>query len=184
MSGGSILVDGINIDALHINTLRSGIGFVSQDMYLVEGTIKDNISYGTPGATFDEIKEAAKKAQAHDFIIKLPEMYDTKIQEFGKNLSGGQKQRLSIARALLKKPAILIFDEATSAIDNQTEAAIQETILELSKNHTIIIIAHRLSTVRSADKIFVLEKGIIIEQRSHYTLIAHQGMYAQLSNKQ
>lgn len=177
---GSIALDNHMIKNITLHDLRKFIGLVSQDVYVVEGTIADNISYGTFNASRTDIIEAAKMAQAHDFIIGLPQGYDTKVYEHGKNLSGGQRQRLSIARALLKKSPILIFDEATSAIDNETEAAIQQSLARLKKDHTIVIIAHRLSTVRNADIIFVLEKGAIVESGNHEALLKKNGSYANL----
>lgn len=183
-NNGSILIDNENIKKASLKDLRQSLGLVSQDVYLVEGTIAENISYGTFNATRDEIIEAAKMAQAHDFIMALPLGYDTIIQEHGKNFSGGQRQRISIARAIIKKSPILIFDEATSAIDNETEAAIQQSITKLGLNHTIIIIAHRLSTVRNADTIFVLDKGSIVESGSHEALLKNSGPYANLWNAQ
>lgn len=183
-TSGFISIDNQNIKNLYLNDLRSSIGLVSQDVYVIDGTIADNIAYGTFSASRDAVIEAAKMAQAHDFIMELPKTYDTKIEEHGKNLSGGQRQRLSIARAIMKKSPILIFDEATSAIDNETEAAIQQSMAKLKSDHTIIIIAHRLSTVRNADIIFVLEKGVIIESGSHETLLKMHGAYANLWNAQ
>ncbi len=179
---GVIEIDGHAINELKLNDLRASIGFVSQEVYLNEGTIADNISYGTFSASREAIIEAAKMAQGHDFIMRLPEGYDTIIQEHGKNLSGGQRQRISIARAILKKSPILIFDEATSAIDNETEAAIQQSMTKLKAGHTIVIIAHRMSMVRAADIIFVLEKGIIVESGNHKVLLEKQGAYTQLRN--
>lgn len=179
---GSILIDNHNIKNLKLDNLRKALALVSQDVYLVEGTIADNIAYGTFGASRNDIVEAAKMAQAHDFIMELPLGYDTKIQEHGKNFSGGQRQRISIARAIVKKSPILIFDEATSAIDNETESAIQQSIAKLALNHTIIIIAHRLSTVRNADTIFVLDKGSIIESGNHEDLLKKNGTYFNLWN--
>ena len=181
---GCISIDHQDIRNIKLNNLRASIGLVSQDTYLVDGTIADNISYGTFNASRDALIEAAQIAQAHDFIITLPHVYDTKVQEHGKNLSGGQRQRLSIARALVKMPPILIFDEATSAIDNETEAAIQQSLARLKSHHTIIIIAHRLSAVRNADIIFVLEKGAIIESGTHDELLKKQGVYTKLWNIQ
>ena len=173
------LLCGLIEDAIMIpmlaNDLRAAIGLVSQDVYLIDGTIAENITYGTFSASGDAIIEAAQMAQAHDFIMALPQGYNTKVQEHGKNLSGGQRQRLAIARAIMKKSPILIFDEATSAIDNETETAIQQSIAKLSSDHTIIIIAHRLSTVCNADIIFVLEKGVIIESGNHEALLKTNG---------
>jgi len=181
---GSITVDNKDIKDLQLNDLRSAIGLVSQDVYIVEGTIADNIAYGTFDASRDAIVQAAKMAQAHNFIMQLPNGYDTRVEEHGKTLSGGQRQRLSIARAILKKSPILIFDEATSAVDNETEAAIQQSLLALKPYHTIIIIAHRLSTVRNADIIFVLDKGEIVESDNHENLIKRHGAYAHLWSTQ
>lgn len=183
-TAGSILIDQHNINDLTLDSLRKTIGLVSQDVYVVEGTIADNIAYGTFEASRDEIMNAAKMAQAHDFIMSLPQGYNTVVQEHGKNLSGGQRQRLAIARALLKKSPILIFDEATSAIDNETEAALNQSMTQLAQDHTIIIIAHRLSTVRNADTIYVLDQGSIIESGNHEQLLDAQGVYAQLWNTQ
>jgi ATP-binding cassette subfamily B protein len=181
---GTISIDTHPITNLTLDDLRKSIGLVSQDVYLVEGTIAENIAYGTFHASQTDIINAAKMAQAHDFITALPLGYDTKIQEHGKNFSGGQRQRISIARAIVKKSPILIFDEATSAIDNETEAAIQESIAKLASDHTIIIIAHRLSTVRKADTIFVLDKGSIVESGTHDELLSKQGAYENLWNAQ
>ncbi len=179
---GSITIDNQDIKNMRLDALRASLGLVGQDVYVVEGTIADNIAYGTFGASRTAVIEAAKMAQAHTFISELPEGYDTKVQEYGKNLSGGQRQRLSIARAILKKSPILIFDEATSAIDNETEAALQQSMAALRLNHTIIIIAHRLSIVRTADTIFVLNAGCIVESGSHDALLQKQGAYATLWN--
>ncbi|MBS1986916.1 ABC transporter ATP-binding protein [Candidatus Dependentiae bacterium] len=181
-NNGLISVDGHNIKNLKLCDLRKTMALVSQDVYLVEGTVADNISYGTFDASRDEIVAAAKMAQAHEFIMELPLGYDTKIQEHGKNFSGGQRQRIAIARAIMKKSPILIFDEATSAIDNETEVAIQQSISKLSADHTIIIIAHRLSTVRNADTIFVLDKGSIVESGNHEMLLKQNGAYSKLWN--
>jgi len=177
---GTISLDGNAIKTLSLANLRQAIGLVSQEVYIVDGTIADNIVYGTLHATRDDVIAAAKMAQAHDFIAALPQGYDTVVREHGKNLSGGQRQRLAIARAILKKAPILIFDEATSAVDNETEAAIQKSITTLSRDHTIIIIAHRLSTVRNADMICVLDKGALIESGTHDELVHKNGAYARL----
>ncbi|NBX78248.1 ABC transporter ATP-binding protein, partial [bacterium] len=175
---GSVTIDGYDIKDLTLQNVRSHIALVSQDVYMVQGTIAENIAYGTFNATREQIEQAAQMAQAHDFIMRLPQGYDTQVEEYGKNLSGGQRQRISIARALLKKSEILIFDEATSAVDNETESAIQESLLALQGKHTIIIIAHRLLTVRDADMIYVLDKGTIVESGTHAQLLEKQGMYA------
>lgn len=179
-SSGNILLDSTDIKAIALTDLRASIGLVSQDVYIVDGTVADNISYGTFNASRQEIIHAAKMAQAHDFIMSLPAGYDTKLHEHGKNLSGGQRQRIAIARAILKKAPILIFDEATSAVDNETEALIQQSMDTLAKDHTIIIIAHRLSTVRKADTIFVMSHGEIVEAASHDILLTQNGAYANL----
>lgn len=164
---GTILIDGQDIKKINLHDLYNAIGYVSQEVYLVSGTIADNIKYGNFDATHNATTEAAKMAQAHEFIIQLPNRYDTKIEEHGKNLSGGQRQRISIARAILKKSQILIFDEATSAIDNKTEAELLESVSTLKSNHTIIIIVHRLMTVRNADIIFAMHNGKIVEVGDH-----------------
>lgn len=183
-SSGSILIDNQDIKLLTFHDLRKAMALVSQDIYLIDGTIAANIAYGSEKQNRADIVRAAQIAQAHDFIIQLPNGYDTKVQENGKNLSGGQRQRLSIARAILKRSPILIFDEATSAIDNETEAAMQRSMEHLKRDHTIIIIAHRLSTVRTADRILVLQKGVVIESGSHDELLLQKGAYAQLWNAQ
>lgn len=179
-NSGKILIDNYNIKNIKLTDLRKSISFVSQDAYLVDGTIADNIAYGSFAANKQEIIEAAKMAKAHDFIMSLPHDYETMVQEHGKNLSGGQRQRISIARAIIKKSPILVFDEATSAVDNETEAAIRKSITKLAVNHTIIIIAHRLTTVVDADTIFVLEKGVIVESGNHEELLKKSGIYAKL----
>lgn len=183
-SSGMITIDGRNLKLYNLSSLRQLIGLVSQDIYMVDGTISDNIVYGSFDASKEDIEQAARLAQAHDFIMQLPQGYDTKVEEQGKNLSGGQRQRLAIARALLKKSPILIFDEATSAVDNETQAALQELMRNLKRNHTIITIAHRLSTVRDSDTIFVLDKGSIIESGSHDELLEKNGLYAKLHDLQ
>jgi len=183
-TAGTIILDNHPITSLKLNDLRAGIGLVSQDIYMVDGTIAQNIAYGTFNASRETIIEAAKMAQIHNFILELPDRYDTKVCEYGKNLSGGQRQRIAIARAIVKKSPILIFDEATAAVDNETEAAIGKSMAHLAHNHTMIIIAHRLSTVRNADIIFVLEKGNIIESGSHDALLEKRSIYANLWNIQ
>jgi ATP-binding cassette subfamily B protein len=156
------------------------MGLVSQDVFLFHGTVRDNIAYGKADATVDEIVTAAETAEAHRFILNLPYGYDTIVGERGQKLSGGQRQRLAIARAVLKNPPILILDEATSAVDNETEAAIVRSLDRITQNRTTIAIAHRLSTIRHADWIYVLEKGQIVEQGLHEDLLCKQGVYAGL----
>ena len=182
VTGGSITVDGKNIRGLTLKSLRSQIGMVQQDVYLFDGTIKDNIAYGKPGATDEEIIKAAKCASIHDFIMELPDGYDTYVGERGTRLSGGQKQRISIARVFLKNPPILILDEATSALDNESERWIQKSLEELSKNRTTITIAHRLSTIRDADEIIVITEDGIAERGTHAELLAQNGVYAAYYN--
>jgi ATP-binding cassette subfamily B protein len=179
---GQILLDGVNIRDISLHSLRQHIGIVHQDVYLFAGTIIDNIRYGKHDATNEEVIEAAKKANAHDFIVALPHGYDTDIGQRGVKLSGGQKQRLSIARVFLKDPPIIIFDEATSALDNESEKAVQDSLEQLTSNRTTIVIAHRLSTIRNAGRIIVLTDGGIDEQGSHDELIAMDGTYANLYN--
>ena len=180
VKSGRICLDGLNIETLRLSDLRRAIGFVSQDVFLFHGTVRENITYGTFDARLDQIVEAAKVAEAHDFITELPQGYDTIVGERGQKLSGGQRQRLSIARAVLKDPPVLILDEATSSVDNETEAAIQRSMERIIIGRTTIVIAHRLSTIRHADRIFVLEKGILREQGQHQELIALNGIYASL----
>ncbi len=180
VSQGQVTIDGLPIKSLKLAALRKAIALVSQDIYLIDGTIAENISYGTFDATRQEIMVAAQLAEAHAFIEQMSQGYESPVGEDGKNLSGGQRQRIAIARAVLKKAPILIFDEATSAVDNETEAAIQKSFMQLSHHHTMIIIAHRLSTVRHADIIFVVDKGQIIESGSHNELLQKDGAYAKL----
>ena len=182
VTGGSITLDGKDIRGLTLKSLRSQIGMVQQDVYLFDGTIKDNITYGKPGATDDEIIKAAKCASIHDFIMELPDGYDTYVGERGTRLSGGQKQRISIARVFLKNPPILILDEATSALDNESERWIQKSLEELSKSRTTITIAHRLSTIRDADEIIVITEDGIAERGTHAELLAQNGVYAAYYN--
>lgn len=182
VTGGYITVDGKDIRGLTLKSLRSQIGMVQQDVYLFDGTIKDNIAYGKPGATDEEIIKAAKCASIHDFIMELPDGYDTYVGERGTRLSGGQKQRISIARVFLKNPPILILDEATSALDNESERWIQKSLEELSKNRTTITIAHRLSTIRDADEIIVITEDGIAERGTHADLLEKNGLYAAYYN--
>lgn len=182
VTGGSITVDGKDIRGLTLKSLRSQIGMVQQDVYLFDGTIKDNIAYGKPGASDEEIIKAAKCASIHDFIMELPDGYDTYVGERGTRLSGGQKQRISIARVFLKNPPILILDEATSALDNESERWIQKSLEELSKNRTTITIAHRLSTIRDADEIIVITEEGIAERGTHAELLSQNGLYAAYYN--
>lgn len=177
---GSIILDNNLLQDYNLDDLALSIGLVSQDVFLFHGTVKENIHYGTFDANDDSIIAAAKLAEAHDFIMSLPEGYDTIVGERGQKLSGGQRQRISLARAILKNPPILVLDEATSAVDNETEAAIQRSLYKVAKDRTTIIIAHRLSTIRHADQIFVLDQGRLVEQGTHDELLAKQGVYNQL----
>ncbi|HEU0291160.1 MAG TPA: ABC transporter ATP-binding protein [Anaerolineales bacterium] len=184
INAGKILLDGKDIREITLRSLRRNIGVVQQDVYLFAGTVADNIRYGKLDASQEEIVEAAKKANAHDFIMALPQGYDTDIGQRGVKLSGGQKQRLSIARVFLKDPPILIFDEATSSLDNESEKAVQESLEKLSNNRTTLVIAHRLSTIRNAQRIIVLSDNGIDEQGTHEELIAMGRTYANLYNMQ
>lgn len=177
-NSGEILIDGKNIQDVRLQSLRRSIGMVQQDIYLFSGTIADNIRYGKLDASLEDIVEAAKKANAHDFIMSLSDGYQTDIGQRGVKLSGGQKQRLSIARVFLKNPPILIFDEATSALDNGSEKIVQEAFDNLARERTTIVIAHRLSTVRNAKRIIVLSSNGISEEGTHDELLRRQGDYA------
>ena len=182
VTGGNITIDGKDIRKLTLKSLRKQIGMVQQDVYLFDGSIKDNISYGKPDASDEEIIEAAKRANIHDFIMELPDQYDTYVGERGTRLSGGQKQRISIARVFLKNPPILILDEATSALDNESERWIQKSLEELSRNRTTITIAHRLSTIKNADEIIVITENGIAERGTHEELLSYNGIYARYYN--
>ena len=183
-TSGTIKIDGINISDISLNALRKNIGFVQQDVFLFTGSIKDNIQYGKPDATDKDIIFASKKANIYDFIMSLPNKFDTQIGERGVKLSGGQKQRISIARVFLKNPSILILDEATSALDNATEILIQQALNKLSYGRTTLVVAHRLSTIKNADRILVVEGGKIIEEGTHSVLLSQNGEYAKLYNLQ
>ena len=181
---GSILIDGVDINTVTVKSLRQNIGIVQQDIYLFNASMRDNILYGKPDATESEVIEAAKRANIHDYIMSLPNGYDTEIGERGVRLSGGQKQRLSIARVFLKNPPILILDEATSALDNTTEILIQQSLDELCSGRTTIVVAHRLSTIKNADEIAVVSDGKIMEQGTHEQLIKENNLYSELYNLQ
>jgi ATP-binding cassette subfamily B protein len=178
--GGQVLIDGKDVKKLTYTSLRQCMGYVSQDVFLFHGTVRENIAYGRPDSTASDIEAAAKSAEAHDFILDLPQGYDTVVGERGQKLSGGQRQRLSLARAILRDPAILVLDEATSAVDNETEAAIQRSLAHVTKGRTSVVIAHRLSTVRDADRIWVLEAGHVTESGTHDELLKNNGLYAAL----
>ena len=179
---GSITIDNVDVRKIKLDFLRRHIGIVQQDLYMFNGTVKENIAYGKPGASDDEIISAAKKAHIHDFIMELPHQYDTLVGERGVRLSGGQKQRISIARVFLKDPEILILDEATSALDNESERKIQQALAELSIGRATLVIAHRLSTIRNADEIIVIEDGRAAERGNHAELMKLNGVYAKLTN--
>jgi ATP-binding cassette, subfamily B, bacterial len=179
-TAGRIALDGVDVRTVPLGELRRAIGYVGQDVFLFQGTVRENLAYGRPDAGDAELERAARLAEAHDFIAGLPDGYDTVVGERGQKLSGGQRQRLSIARAILKDPPVLVLDEATSAVDNETEAAIQRSLELVGRDRTVIVIAHRLSTVRHADRIHVLEAGRIVEAGSHDELVRERGLYAAL----
>ena len=181
---GDILINGNNVEDIQLETLRERIAYIPQETFLFSGSIFENLTLGLDEATMDDIIEASKMAQAHDFINELPLRYETRLEENGTNLSGGQRQRLAIARAMLKKPDILILDEATSNLDAITERALDRTIHEFAKDMTTIFIAHRLSTIKNCDRIYVMDKGKIVEQGTHRELIALGGKYSYLVKQQ
>ena len=184
VQSGRITVDGVDVMDITLDSLRQNIGMVSQNVFLFDGTVRDNIAYGRPDATDEEIIDAAKRANIHDFILTLDDGYDTEVGERGVKLSGGQRQRISIARVFLKNPKLLILDEATSALDNVTEMQIQESLEELSHGRTVIVVAHRLSTVKNADEIIVIDKSGIVERGSHEELLLQDGEYKKLYSYQ
>lgn len=179
-TSGAVRINGEDIRSLTQDSLRAHIGIVPQDTVLFNDTVYYNIAYGKPGATREEVMDAARSAHIHDFVSSLPDGYDTMVGERGLKLSGGEKQRVAIARTILKNPPILIFDEATSALDSRTEKAIQRELTAISANRTTLIIAHRLSTIVDADRILVLDAGRVVEQGSHRELLAQNGRYAEM----
>ena len=184
VTGGAIRIDGVDVRDVTFTSLRENIGLVPQDTMLFNATVRENILYGRLDATEEEILEAAKAANAYEFIEKLPNGFDTIVGERGNSLSGGQRQRIAIARAILKNPSILILDEATSALDTESEKIVQEALERLMKNRTALVIAHRLSTIKHADHIVVLQQGCVVEEGTHDELLALNGLYSHLYSVQ
>jgi ATP-binding cassette, subfamily B, bacterial len=184
VDAGTVTIDGVDIKDAPVKDLREAIGFVSQDVYLFDGTVYDNIEFGRPGASFDQVMEAASAAEAHDFIMRLPNGYRSRVGERGQLLSMGQRQRISIARTVIKGAPIIILDEATASVDNETEAAIHRSIERVARGRSMIVIAHRLSTIRNATRIYVIDDGSVVEQGTHEELLARAGLYASLWNVQ
>jgi ATP-binding cassette subfamily B protein len=180
VDAGAVKLDGHDVRDLRAASLRRSIGLVSQDVFLFHGTVRENIAYGAPDADLDDIVKAADLAEADGFIRELPDGYDTVVGERGQKLSGGQRQRISIARAILTNPAVLVLDEATSAVDNETEAAIQRSLEKVAVDRTTIVVAHRLSTIRHADRIHVLDRGKLVESGTHEQLVSREGPYHSL----
>jgi subfamily B ATP-binding cassette protein MsbA len=183
-TSGSILLDGVPIEQIPLSTLRQQIGLVQQETFLFSGTLRDNIAYANPQATTEQIMDAARAACAHDFIMQLPKGYRTEVGERGVKLSGGQRQRIAIARALLRDPSILIFDEATSNLDSESEQLVRQALERIARDRTVFIIAHRLSSVWRADKIVVIEDGELIQLGNHQDLLASNGVYRKLYSLQ
>ena len=180
LHSGTIRLDGIALPQLQLQSLRGQIALVSQHPVLFPGTVRENIAYARPNASQSEIEDAARAAESHDFISALPDGYETRVGEDGHKLSGGQRQRVAIARAVLKDAPVLIFDEATSAVDNETEAALQRSLARISRDRTTLVIAHRLSTIRNADAIAVLDQGTVVEHGTHEELLRCGGLYSRL----
>jgi ATP-binding cassette subfamily B protein len=179
-TGGAVRLDGVDVRDVRLADLRDAVGYVGQDVFLFDGTVRENVAYGSPDATDAAVERATRAAEAHGFVARLPEGYDTRVGERGVKLSGGQRQRLAIARAMLQDPAVLVLDEATSAVDTETELLIRRGLARLVEGRTTLVIAHRLSTVKDADRVLVLDDGRLVESGSHEDLLARGGLYASL----